>query len=109
MVLAKSITAHIVGRNNKKYSNPKELKLSKTKYTLSKGKIARISAKVVLVDPSKKSLSNKHARKYRYASSNTKVARVNKEGVIRGISSGSCKVYVYAKNGYAREITVTVK
>ena len=107
--LAKTITGHIVGRKNTAYTNVKMIKLAKSKYTVTAGKTATIKAKTVLVDKRKKQLSNAHATQFRYASSDNKIATVSKKGKIKGIAKGQCSVYVYARNGYARKITVTVK
>lgn len=104
--LARSITAHIVGSKNAKYTNVKKIKLSKSKYTLKANKTATIKAKIVLVD---KQLSDSHAPEFRYASSNTKVATVDKNGKITAVKKGTCYIYVYAKNGYAKKVKVTVK
>lgn len=109
VTIGKTITAHVVGAKNKKYTNVKKVTVSKSKYTLKKGKSAKIKAKTVLVDSKKKPLSNKHATKFRYKSSNTKVAKVNSKGKITAVRKGKCKVYVYARNGCTRTITVTVK
>ena len=107
--LARSITAHIVGSKNAKYTNVKKIKLSKSKYTLKANKTATIKAKIVLVDKKKKQLSDSHAPEFRYASSNTKVATVDKNGKITAVKKGTCYIYVYAKNGYAKKVKVTVK
>ena len=107
--LAKTITGHIVGRKNTAYTNVKMIKLAKSKYTVTAGKTATIKAKTVLVDKRKKQLSNAHATQFRYASSDNKIATVSKKGKIKGIAKGQCSVYVYARNGYARKVTVTVK
>jgi uncharacterized repeat protein (TIGR02543 family) len=107
--LARSITAHIVGSKNAKYTNVKKIKLYKSKYTLKANKTATIKAKIVLVDKKKKQLSDSHAPEFRYASSNTKVATVDKNGKITAVKKGTCYIYVYAKNGYAKKVKVTVK
>ena len=78
-VLCKTVVAHIVGRNNKKFSNPKKLTVNTKKLTLSAGETAKVKAKVVLCDPSKKSLTDKHAPTFRYASSDKSVAKVDKK------------------------------
>ena len=110
VAFGKTITAHIVGSKNTKYTNVKEIKLtSKSSVTLAVGKTSTIKAKVVLVDAKKKQLSDSHAKQFRYASSNTKVATVNANGKITAKKKGTCYIYVYAKNGYAKKIKVTVK
>ena len=107
--LAKSITAHIIGSKNAKYTNVKKIKLSKSKYTLKAKQTVKIKAKVVLVDGKKKQISDSHAPEFRYASGNTKVATVDENGKITAVKKGTCYVYVYAKNGYAKKIKVTVR
>ena len=107
--LARSITAHIVGTKNTKYTNVKKIKLSKSKYTLKVNKTDTVKAKIVLVDKKKKQLPDSHAPEFRYASSNTKVATVDKNGKIKAVGKGTCYIYVYAKNGYAKKIKITVK
>ena len=105
-----SITAHITGSKNPKYTNVKEIKLtSKSKLALAVGKTSKIKAKVVLVDSAKKQLSDSHTKEFRYASSNKKIAAVDKNGKITAKAEGTCYIYVYARNGYAKKVTVTVK
>ena len=107
--LARSITAHVVGTKNAKYTNVKKIKLSKSSYTLKVNKTATVKAEIVLEDKKKKQLSDGHAPEFRYASSNTKVATVDKNGKIKAVGKGTCYIYVYAKNGYAKKIKVVVK
>ena len=106
--LAKSITAHIVGVKNAKYTNIKKIKLSKRSYTLKAGKTTKIKAKAVLVDKKKKPLPDSYAPMFRYASGNRNVATVDKNGTIKATGQGTCFIYVYAKNGYAKKVKVTV-
>ncbi|MBQ8085203.1 MAG: Ig-like domain-containing protein, partial [Lachnospiraceae bacterium] len=109
-ILAKTITGHVVGRKNTKYSNAKNIKItSKTKVSLKQGKTSKIKAKTVLVEKGKKQLSNAHAKEFRYASSNNSIATVDKKGKVKGVAKGTCTIYVYARNGYAKKIKVTVK
>ena len=78
-------------------------------FSLTIGKTAKVKAKTVLVDKSKKQLSNAHAAEFRYASSNKNIATVDKNGKIKGVAQGTCTIYVYARNGYAKKVKVTVK
>ena len=105
--LAKSIMAHAPGSKNTKRTNVTGVKVKKSKYTLKKGKTAKIKAKLVLQKKSKKPL--KHCAKFRYASSNKKVAKVSKKGKITAVGKGKCTVYVYAVSGVSKKIKVTVK
>ena len=108
-ILAKTITGHVVGRKNTKYSNAKKITLSKSKYSVKVGKTVKVRAKTVLVEKGKKQLSNAHAAEFRYASSDKNIATVNKNGKIKGVAKGTCTIYVYSRNGYAKKVSVTVK
>ena len=107
--IANTIVGHVVGRKNTKYTNVKKVTVKKSKYTIKVGKTAKIKAKTVLVQKGKKQLSNAHAAQFRYLSINKDVATVNKNGKIKGIAAGTTTIYVYARNGYAKKIKVTVK
>lgn len=107
--LGKTITAHIVGRKNSRNTNVKGIKLEKNTFKLTAGKTAKIKGKTVLVDKKKKPLSDAHAKELRYASSNKKVATVSASGKIKAVKKGTCTIYVYARNGYAKKVKVTVK
>ena len=109
VILGKTIIAHAAGSEIKNYTNAKKINVSAAVVSLKTGKSYKIKAKTVLQDKSKKSLSKNHASLYRYASSNTSVAKVSKNGKITAVGSGTCTVYVYALNGYAKKIKVTCK
>jgi len=68
-----------------------------------------VKAKVILVDPKKKMLSDGHAPTFRYRTSNKKIATVSKDGKVKAKKKGTCSIWVYAKNGFAKKIRVTVK
>ena len=107
--LAKTIMGHVVGKQNTRYSNVKKITLSKSKYSVKVGKTVNVKAKTVLVNKKKKQLSDAHAAEFRYATSNKKIATVDKSGKITGVSAGTCTIYVYARNGYAKTVKVTVE
>lgn len=107
--LAKTITAHVVGSKNAKYSNVKAVRLKKHSYTLKKGATAKIKASAVLVSKRKKPLTDEHAKEFRYATTNKEVATVSKKGKIKAVGKGACVIYVYARNGYAKAVKVNVK
>ena len=109
VVIKKTMIGHIVGKGNNKYTNTKKVKVSKNKYTLNIGKTAKIKAKAVRVDKKKRELPDAHGRKFRYRSVNTGVAKVSKKGKITAVGRGTCHVYVFAKNGCAKKVKVTVK
>lgn len=76
---------------------------------LKEKETAWITAETVLVQKGKKQLSDAHAKQFRYASTDKKVAKVSKDGRIKATGAGECTVYVYARNGYARKISVRVE
>ena len=109
VITGKTLIGHIVGKNNYAYTNVKQVMLAKSQFTLKAGNTTKIKAKTVLVDKNKKQLSNEHAQEFRYATSSKKVAAVSKKGKITAVGKGTCTIYVYARNGYAKKIKVKVK
>ena len=107
--IANTITAHAVIDTNPVYSNAAKITLTRSKFSLKAGQKARIKAGEILADKKKKSLGKGHALTFRYASSKDSVATVDKNGTITAVGRGTCTVYVYARNGRARRISVTVK
>ncbi len=99
---------HFVGKDNEKYTNAKSIKLSKTQIILSAGQSEKIKASVKREDKNKKLLPKKHVDKFRYRSTNSNVAKVDSNGNITGVGAGTCEVYVYAQNGLAKKVAVTV-
>ncbi|MBO6016376.1 MAG: Ig-like domain-containing protein [Lachnospiraceae bacterium] len=99
----------MVGRKNTKYTNAKSISLTTNTIHVAVGKTAKIKAKTVLVNKKKKQLSDEHAKEFRYASSDESIATVDKSGNVKGVSAGTTKVYVYARNGLAKTVKVTVK
>ena len=69
-----------------------------------KGKTAQIKAKEV-----KKDKKVARHRKLCYESSNTKVATVTPDGLIRATGKGTCTIWVYAQNGVYKALKITVK
>ena len=109
VALGKSTVAHLVGAKSTKYSNVKKLTLTKSKYTVKVGKTAKIKAKVTLVNKNKKHIPKGHGAKFRYKSSDTSIATVDKNGKIKGIKKGTCTIYVYSINGLMKKAKVTIK
>ena len=50
-----------------------------------------------------------HGAKFRYKSSDTSIATVDKNGKIKGIKKGKCTIYVYSINGLMKKAKVTIK
>ena len=109
VLIAKTIKAHIVGTKSTKYTNAERISLAKTKYSVKTGNTFTIKAETILVDPSKKMLSDDHALEFRYLSTDKSVATVDKKGVVTGKSKGTCYIWVYSKNGLGVKVKVTVK
>ena len=93
-----------------KAGNPKDVKVSKSVISkaahLKKGKSLALKA-TQMADPHNLKAQN-HAH-LRYESGDTKVATVSGKGIVKGIGKGKCTIYIYAQNGIAKEVKVTVK
>ncbi|WP_408070248.1 Ig-like domain-containing protein [Butyrivibrio sp. JL13D10] len=103
-----SVTAFVAGKYNAKYKNPKSIRLTTNSLTLGAGQNAKIGASVKMEKGNRKAIPNKKVPKLRYISANEAVAKVDKNGNVTGITKGTCKVYVFAKNGLAGTVMVTV-
>ena len=102
-------TFHAVLPNNKTYTNAKNIKVNKKKYTLKKGKKARIRTVIVKQKKNLRLLSKGHGPTLTYTSSNSAVASVSKNGNLKAKKKGKCFIYVRALNGAYKKIKVTVK
>jgi uncharacterized protein YjdB len=71
-------------------------------------KNATIKASVKMENGKKKALPDDHVAKLRYRSNNQNVAKVDSKGNVTAVGTGTCTVYVYAKNGFAKKVAVTV-
>lgn len=105
-----SISVHAVTGGGK-YGNAKAVSVTQignkknvSKITLKMGKTAQIKAKEV-----KKDKKIARHRKLCYESSNTKVATVTPDGLIRATGKGTCTIWVYAQNGVYKALKITVK
>lgn len=107
VTIGKSITGHAVGKKNTTVTDVKKIQIKKSAYSLNKGKIAKIKA--TIVKKNNKLPLFGHTAKFRYDTSNKKVATVSKDGKITAKGKGTCYVYIYAVNGCAKKVKVTVK
>ena len=98
-----SKSAHAVTKGGK-YGNPTKVTYKKSTVSLKKGKTLTLKPKM---KTSKK--VKIHIAKFRYESTNTKIATVSKKGKIKAKKKGTCYVYIYAQNGYYKKIKVKVK
>ncbi len=69
------------------------------------GKV-KITAQVIRDNPQKKVLP--FMGRIRYISGNKSVATVDKDGKVRGVKAGTCKIYAIARNGVYKGVSVTV-
>jgi len=106
--IGKTVVSHFAGKNNKIYKNPKEVKLATKALTLNKGQSSKISASVKMEAGKKKALGDNHAAKLRYQSTNQNIATVDSKGNVTAVGSGECKIYVFARNGLAKAVSITV-
>ena len=107
--LASGIIIHMAGVGNEKYCNVKKINLQTNTYQLAVGEKKKIKAKLVLSDKKKKHLSDDHAPVFRYISIDRNVAKVDQEGNIKAVAAGTSTIYVYAVDGHAEKISVTVQ
>ena len=104
--ITRTPTIHMAGAKTK-YSNVKKITLKKKSFKLKLNKTAKIKANIILFNKNKKALD--HIEKLRYVSSNTAVVKVDKNGKMTAVGKGKATVYVYAINGRARAVNITVK
>lgn len=108
--IRKSPTVHVLtSGSTAKYTNPKAVKVKKSSISVKAGKTSRIKASVTKLNNSKQLISTAHAATLRYLSSDTSVAKVTKKGTVKGISAGTCKIYVISTNGASKAVKVTVR
>ena len=106
VTLVRSASLHIAGANTK-YTNAKSIKVAKTSLTLAKGKTTTLKPTMTLVSSGKKLISC--TDKFRYASCNKSIAKVDASGKITAVGKGTVNLYVYATNGVKTKVVVTVK
>ena len=104
-VISASKVIHVATKGGK-VTNYKSLKVKKAKFTLKKGKTAKIKiTKKVKMTKGKV----KNHRKIKYESANTKIATVSASGKIKAKKKGTTYIYAYAQNGVFKKIKVKVK
>ena len=108
--IAKSPKAHVFTNGSAKgFTNPKSVKVKKTKLSVKAKKSCKIRSKVKKLKGGKKLIPTRHTARLRYASSNKAIVKVSKAGKVKGIAKGTCYVYVFATNGVYKKIKVKVK
>lgn len=103
LYLAKSQVIRSVTTGGK-YGNATAVKVNKKSVSLAKAKKFKVKAELV-----SEKLPVEISNELRYETSNSKVATVNSEGVVKAKKTGTCYVYVYAPNGISTRIKIKVK
>ncbi|MBE5905624.1 MAG: hypothetical protein E7277_02365 [Lachnospiraceae bacterium] len=86
-----------------KYGNQKTVSVTPSTATLKVG-----GSQSLKVTYKKSGKLKKFTSYVRYYSDNPSVAKVSSKGVITGLASGSCNIYVYTMNGFQTGVKVTV-
>ena len=102
-VICKSKSVHCCTDGGKK-GNPTSISVKKAKLTVKKGKTVKIQPTLKI-----KKKVDTHIAKFRYESSNTKIATVDKNGKVKGVKKGTATIYVYAQDGKCKTVKITVK
>ena len=105
--LARSIDLYAAGAKNR-YTVAKKIGIPKKSLSLKKGKKSKLAPKLILKNSKKKLLPKKYAPKFRYATSDSRVATVDKNGKITTREKGSCSIFVYTVNGAPLKIDLKV-
>lgn len=104
--IAKSNEMH-VAMKQARTTNAVSIKVNRTTVILKTGKTFRLKCQLTGENRKKKLLS--HSSPYRYYTTNSKIATVSQNGVIRAKAKGSYSIYILASNGVYKGVTVKVK
>lgn len=97
----------ITGGSTKKHTNAAAISIRDQRLNLSVGDRKKIAASLTGQDPQKDILPCGNL--LRYLSEDTSVATVSKEGKIRAVAPGNCRVFVIAPNGIRSSVNVSVQ
>lgn len=95
--------------NSGKYTNVKTVTLAKKAYTMSVKQAVKLKPAYKPATASKKLLGADHGPRVFYYSTNTNVATVDANGVIRAKATGKCTIYVISISGVTVPVQVTVR
>ena len=90
--IAKSNEMH-VAMKQARTTNAVSIKVNRTTVILKPGKTFRLKCQLTGENRKKKLLS--HSSPYRYYTTNSKIATVSQNGVIRAKAKGSCSIYIF--------------
>lgn len=105
VLLGKSIPVYVCRQSKPKY-NVKSISVKNSSVVLNVG--LRLSIKATAIATSNKTVSAKTAA-LRFISSNEAIAKVSSSGIITACKKGKCTIYVYAKNGVRKAVSVMVE
>ncbi len=106
--IASTITGYAVGPKNEIYTNVKKITGVKSSVILKQGETLKLDPKMILEDSTGKLLPG-YCKTFRYASTNTGIVKVSEKGRLTAVKPGSCKIYIFAKNGIMKKVKVTVE
>ena len=104
----KSVLLHIV-LNSEKRTNIKKVTLAKKAYTMSVKRAVTLKPVFTPANASKLLLGAEHGPRAFYYSTNTNVAIVDANGVVKAKASGKCTIYVISISGVSSPVQITVR
>lgn len=104
----KSVLLHIV-LNSEKRTNIKKVTLAKKAYTMSVKQAVTLKPVFTPANASKLLLGAEHGPRAFYYSTNTNVAIVDANGVVKAKASGKCTIYVISISGVSSPVQITVR
>lgn len=104
----KSVLLHIV-LNSEKRTNIKKVTLAKKVYTMSVKQAVTLKPVFTPANASKLLLGAEHGPRAFYYSTNTNVAIVDANGVVKAKASGKCTIYVISISGVSSPVQITVR
>ena len=96
----------MTGGGNKKHTNAKEIRIRADRIELNVGEKQKIKAKVIGEDPEKRVLA--HREPVKFLSDDPGVVKVKKDGKLKGVGAGNCRVLLVADTGVSSFVEVTV-
>ena len=97
----------ITGGGTKKHTNAAAVKIKDSRMEMIVGDKKAISASVIGQDPEKEVIPC--GSLLRYLSEDTSVAVVSKEGKVKAVAPGKCRIFVIAPNGIRSSVEVSVQ
>lgn len=104
----KSVLLHIV-LNSEKRTNIKKVTLAKKAYTMSVKQAVTLKPVFTPANASKLLLGAEHGPRAFYYLTNTNVAIVDANGVVKAKASGKCTIYVISISGVSSPVQITVR